>query len=500
MRGIIVIFTILVAVNCRQITFNENDLQQLQKSLHESAIYMRNEVKNEDVSICIGATRAGKSTLINYLIGNKLKSVRHSRFTPISIEKVDNQSVGPEIGRGAASKTTIPTKWVSNVHSNIIIWDAPGFDDNRGTVQDITNAFYLYQLVQNVKSLKIILAIDINDILHDNIKPFISVLKAVENLLGEKMRDFFSSITVILTKVPNTLEGVPVDMEFINEKLADQFLSSFDMDLSYFSKEFVQHLIKYNQQMGFFKRPEIVGNITHAVDVNIFEAINNSTSIPKYNLQQLSPSISETSTLCLYGIRDKLYSKSAFEELQNGIDLLVDKKVMDAETLNYDGNVKAQLKLVLKDLGKIENALFKATFDSNDFFKQIEIFEMLDVGIEKTINENHLLETANLIEFVDKLLNLEESKILSKKLQKVLSTSLLKVKAAISSIREQLGEVTHQEREESMRKEQDEYKQQLLDLNNQIRLLNQANEDKKNFWDKALQFAPFAIGLAGLLG
>ncbi|XP_043478157.1 uncharacterized protein LOC122508709 [Leptopilina heterotoma] len=333
------------------------------KLFHESAIYMRNEVKNEDVSICIGATRAGKSTLINYLIDNKLKSVRHSRFTPISIEKVDNQSVGPEIGRGAASKTTIPTKWVSNVHSNIIIWDAPGFDDNRGTVQDITNAFYLYQLVQNVKSLKIILAIDINDILHDNIKPFISVLKAVENLLGEKMRDFFSSITVILT---------------------NQFLSSTDMELSYISKEFVQHLIKHNQQIGFFKRPEIVGNITHTVDVNIFQSFNNSLSIPKNNFQQLRPSISETSTLCLFGIREKLYSKSGFEELHNGIDILIDKKVMDAENLKYN-NVKNELKLVHEDLSKIENLLFNVSFFAYDFFTQIETLAMTNVGIKKII-------------------------------------------------------------------------------------------------------------------
>lgn len=500
MRGIIVIFTVFVVVKCRQVPFNENDLQQLQKALHESAIYMRNEVKHEDVSICIGATRAGKSTLINYLIGNKLKSVRHSRISPISIEKVDNQSLGPEIGRGATSKTTIPTKWVSNIYSNIIIWDAPGFDDNRGAVQDITNAFYLYQLVQNVKSLKIILAIDVNDLLHDNIKPFISVLKAVESLLGEKMIDFYSSISVIFTKVPNTLEGIPVNMDFINEKLEEQFLTSITMELSYISKEFVHYLIKHNQQIGFFKRPETEDNITSAVDVNIFQAINNSLSIPKNNLQQLRPSISESSSLCLYSIRDKLYSKSAFEELQTALDLLIDKKAMNADNLKYDDNAKYQLQLLQKELSKIENALFETTVFEHDFFKQIEILKMIDVDIGKIINENHLLETVNLIEFVDKLLNLEESKILSKKLQKVLSTSLLKTKAAISSIREYLGEITRNEMEESMRRDREMYMQQLLELNHQIEVLNKENESKKSFWNTALKLAPVFLSIAHLVG
>ncbi|XP_043478146.1 uncharacterized protein LOC122508705 [Leptopilina heterotoma] len=445
MRGIIVIFTILVAVNCQQTQFTENDIRQLQKALHQSTNYMRKEVKNEDASICIGAIRAGKSTLINYLIGTKLKFVRHSRNAPITIEKVDNQSKGPAIGRGATTKTKIPTRWVSDVHSNMSIWDSPGFDDNRGTVQDITNAYYLYQLLQSVNSLKIILTIDINDILHDNIKPFISVLSAVENLLGEKMRNFYSSISVILTKVPNTLEGVPVDMEFINEKLADQFLSNFDIDLSNNSKAFVEHFIKHNEQMGYMKRPEIIGNITTAVDVNIFPAITSTKSIPKNNLQQLRPSISETSQLYLYGIRNTLYSKAAFEELQNGIDSLVDKKVINADNLNYDDDkhVKHQLKLMQKTLKNIDNDLINATSSDHDFFKRIEILKMMDNSIAKTINENHLLETVTLIEFVDKLLDLQEGKILSKKLEKVLSSSRLKVRSAISSIREQLGEITH---------------------------------------------------------
>ncbi|XP_043478141.1 uncharacterized protein LOC122508702 [Leptopilina heterotoma] len=503
MRGIIVIFTIFVAVNCQQKQFTENDLRQLQIALHQSTNYMRKEVKNEDVSICIGATRAGKSTLINYLIGTKLKFVRHSRIAPITIEKVDNQSKGPAIGQGATSKTTIPTKWESNVHSKMIIWDSPGFDDNRGTVQDITNAYYLYQLVKNVNSLKIILVIDVNDILNDNIKPFTSVLKAVENLLGQKMSDFFSSITVIFTKVPNTIEGVPADREIINEKLASQFLLNNGMDLSDNSKEFVKHFIKHKEQMGFLKRPETIGILSSTADVNIFSAITSTKSIPKNNLQQLRPSISETSQLCLYGIRNRLYSKTAFEDLQNGIDSLVDKKVINADNLNYDDDkhVKHQLKLMQKTLKNIDNDLINATSSDHDFSKRIEILKMIDNSIANTINENHLLETVTLIEFVDKLLDLQEGKILSKKLEKVLSSSRLKVRSAISSIREKLGEITHQEREESIRKEQNEYNKQLLNINSKIKGLHEKNHEKKSGWDKLLDLAPYLVaGVLGMIG
>lgn len=464
-------------------TFSENDLKILEKALHESAKYMTREVKDEHVAICIGATRAGKSTLINYLIGNELKAVRVSRVQPVTIIKADNGSLGPEIGSGSTSKTTIPTKWISKNLPDLVIWDAPGFDDNRGAVQDITNAFYLYQLVQNVKSLKIVLAVDINDILHDNIKPFQTVLKAVESLLGNRMKAHFSIISVIFTKVPNTLEDIPVDLQFINEKLTYQFLSSSDMQQSLVSIDFVRYLTLNNNRIAFFKRASL-GPITSNIDVNIFPVIKNSASIQKNTLQELRPSISDSSKLCLYNAREQLLQTSAFTDLEKVVGAVCQKKIQDLESLVNSKETENIIRRHNKDLSAIQSKLFDALFHQDDFYKKMECLETIDVTIRGKIAENNLLEKIKLMEFVDKLLDLEESKQFALSLQSVLMSSIARVKEAISLTNVKLGEVSRQKHEEMMRHEQEVHRKQVADLNKQIQELIERNNRKRSFWEK----------------
>lgn len=483
LRNSLILLALISIVNSYKDTFSESDLQQLKTALHESAKYMKREVKDEHVAICIGATRAGKSTLINYLIGNQLKAVRLSRVQPVTIIKVDDKSIGPEIGSGSTSKTTIPTKWTSKTLPNLAIWDAPGFDDNRGAIQDITNAFYLYQLVQNVKSLKIILAVDINDILHDNIQPFLTVLRAVESLLGSKMKAYFSSVSVIFTKVPDSLDGVPVDMEFINEKLSYQFLSSSDMKLSQVSIDFVRFLIKNNNHIAFFKRASL-GDVTSAIDVNIFPVIVNSGSIQKNTLQELRPSISDSSKLCLFNAREKLLSVSSFADLEKVVNAVCQGKIQSVENFPYNSETENKIKSLNKELVEMQNRLFDAILHENDFYKKMEILETINAGIKKKIDEHNLLEKIKLMEFVDKLLDMEESQQLAFSLQGVLLSSLSRVKEAISSTLVKLGEISQQKHEENMRKEQQAHRNQINALNQQIQDLVEKLNRKKSFWER----------------
>ena len=130
--------------------------------------------------IFIGNTGAGKSTLINYLAGNKLVAFRKS-YKSISqhsdlIEdtKSDPEQEDPDedfkedsdeddeylidavipksgikVGHSSSSETKRPAYWVSE--DKIAYWDCPGFGDTSGEVQDITNAFYINKLLENSK-------------------------------------------------------------------------------------------------------------------------------------------------------------------------------------------------------------------------------------------------------------------------------------------------------------------------------------------------------------
>lgn len=117
--------------------------------------------QGQDIVIFLGNTKAGKSTLINYLIGNKLTAVRENHKT--IIQKTDANAAGPIIGSGSVSETSIPEEW----HSDLIkgeIWDCPGFGDNRSLkdedneaiAKDIINAFYIKKLLDRARSVKFI--------------------------------------------------------------------------------------------------------------------------------------------------------------------------------------------------------------------------------------------------------------------------------------------------------------------------------------------------------
>ncbi|XP_043467446.1 uncharacterized protein LOC122501779 [Leptopilina heterotoma] len=484
---IAIFFAIILIVNCNNHEFVEEDLKHLETALVESSKYMSKEVKEEDVIICIGATRAGKSTLINYLIDNKLKAEKVSYFQSTTISKVDNQSLGPEIGIGSASKTTIPTRWTSGKLPNVAIWDAPGFDDNRGALQDITNAFYTYQLLQKVKSLRIVVVVDINDILHDNIKPFLSVVKALEDLFGNKMRDFFTSISIIFTKVPDTLENVSVDMSFINEKLSYQILSSSDMQLSQVLKDFVQFLIQNNNHIAFFKRPKI-GPVTSAIDVNIFPVIKNCKQIDANSLKEINPSISEYSRICLFKIRDTLYSTQSFQDFQNILISIIDKKVNDLSAISDAIGSENLINQIKNDYTAINTVLHDAIFLAKSFPEKVKVLSAIDNIIVRKVEEHNLFEKFRLMEFVDKLLNLKESIQLDIGIQTVLKSLMLKVQENINSAQTKINSISQQriqiQQMEQAQKQQKELEELHRRLEEQRRESERNRNRRKNFWSR----------------
>jgi len=50
-----------------------------------------------------------------------------------------------------------------------VVWDCPGYNDNRGLTQDIANSFYIKNLFEKASSAKIIVVTDFNDIDHDDV-------------------------------------------------------------------------------------------------------------------------------------------------------------------------------------------------------------------------------------------------------------------------------------------------------------------------------------------
>lgn len=476
---LLLILTVTIIVDSKQRNLNIGDIKELKDAINQATSIMEMEAKYEDIIICIGLPRAGKSTLINYLIGNKLIGERNFQGSPITISKMDD-SPGPAIGSGSTSRTTFPTRWISKHFPGMSLWDAPGFDDNRGPVQDITNSIYIYHLLQKVKSLKMVLVIDINDILHDNIKPFLSVLNAVENIFRDEMNYYFRSISVIFTKVPDNLNNVPVNMEFIKEILREKILSAGELSMSDNSKDFVRFLIWNERHIGFFKRPG-VGLVTSDVEVNIFGAIENAKSAKKNVLTQINPSIADSSMLYLYEAREELLSTSSFMRLQSILHDVLDFKTNKVKLIQKasDSSLISNLVSINEDLNSVKLKIYETFNITLSFHQKVGILQSIDPAIESLINKENLIEKAKLMEIVDKLLELKESDVFVINLEGILETALAKVNEAMINISLKLGEISMKQSKELMENERVRHAEEQQALRNQLMELEKYNEERK---------------------
>ena len=459
--------------------FRLEDLRRLEQALHTASAYMTSQARHEDTAIFIGSTRSGKSSLINYLIGNKLIGKKVSICKPVALIKADN-SPGPQIGIGSTSETAIPSRWDSRKLSGLGIWDAPGFDDNRGVVQDITNAFYINELFKNIKSARIVLVTDINDIANDSIRPFLSLLNSVEHILKERMRDCFSSVAVIFTKVPDYLHDNRVDKKFINELLKEQFLSCSAIDISEPAKEFIKHLIQNNKNIGFFKKAT-PGDVTDfAIDVSITEAIQNTSGVNEQILKQVSPSISQGSKVFLFEVREQLSSMQEFNYLQKLVGNVFGNKLNDFEMMKQDGISCEKLVEINQELSVIRDQFQKVLNSATCLHKKIATIQIIDSSIDRFIRNNNLLQKAKFMEFVDQLLDLKESRHFDFNLHGIILTALTIVEELIIWIKLQLGEVTRREAENELFRTREKYQKEISQLKDEVKNAQVHNEKVRN--------------------
>ena len=116
----------------------------------------------KEAVIVIGETGSGKSTLINYLAGAKLTSVKQIK-PPRIVIKADQQVGDIQIVSGAVSGTAVPDKFFDE-KTGITYFDCPGFGDTRGPEQDIANGFYIKKVFDVAEKIKVVIVIDANSL------------------------------------------------------------------------------------------------------------------------------------------------------------------------------------------------------------------------------------------------------------------------------------------------------------------------------------------------
>ncbi|XP_043473522.1 uncharacterized protein LOC122505768 [Leptopilina heterotoma] len=404
MLKIVIIFALISLINYSETCVLTNaDVVKLEESLISAVYDMEKKSLNEDAIICVGTTRAGKSTLINYLMGNPLLSISKSNYGDYKIIKADNITRGPEIGAGPNSKTTIPTEWNSSLLPGLKIWDSPGFDDTRGTIQETTNSFYMYQLMKNIKSIRFVLVTDFHDINKSSLTSLSNLLNNLLKFFDDTFEDFFPSITFILSKVPYMINDVPVNIEYINYTLNDKLSSITKLNYSPIFIKFLRNIVTNNDRIGLFRSSNKAGIITSDIELNIFSAIKKSKGIPRKNFQNIGSSVSDQSLLCLQSIEDRFIKRLNILKLNNYLLNIIYNKTSNCGELVKNKNMTA-LHAIRKNLTDIKTLINKRMINEN-IYKNIETIEIIDIRMREIIKERQLLCQIKIIKFISQLLN-----------------------------------------------------------------------------------------------
>lgn len=200
-----------------------NSVKNVEKQIDDSFSIDGQSPEDRVLLLLLGPTGSGKTTLYYALTGQELYCFReNSRKLKIEARVKDKNF---EIGHTGTAKTYIPgIKYDSN--TEIIFCDCPGFFDNRGEIQDISNSFAISNVLSRSKKVKILLLASYFDLLSAKGTAFRESCEIVEKLLPDQ-NNFQSIIGLVITHVEPDLCSDDVfflkDVECGNSWLLNSF-------------------------------------------------------------------------------------------------------------------------------------------------------------------------------------------------------------------------------------------------------------------------------------
>ena len=169
--------------------------------------------------ILIGDTGSGKSTLANLLSKNTLVTYASEGHLNLNIKLKDPSNCTTPIGHVARTSETdefIPIP----LDSGEILWDCPGFEDRRGVLAELRNAFRMHKLIESAKHLKLVVTIEESSISATRAALLTNFFKRLNNTLCLGEDDSTSALkdctTLIPTKlsdlIPNAIQNTLIDI------------------------------------------------------------------------------------------------------------------------------------------------------------------------------------------------------------------------------------------------------------------------------------------------
>lgn len=145
----------------------------------------------KDIVVFFGKTGAGKSTLINYLTEKPLR-----RMDGGALEIISLATQALSIGHGDNSCTSTPS---CVPYQGLLYCDFPGFNDTRGSINDIFNAFVMKSIIEKAKTVRIVLVASWSEIDAERGTEFTKYMNGISSLIPRRTIEEISCL--VITKV-----------------------------------------------------------------------------------------------------------------------------------------------------------------------------------------------------------------------------------------------------------------------------------------------------------
>ncbi len=396
----------------RALTQIENGQQQILK-------YTK---KTQKKILIIGYTGSGKSTLINGITDKALifkelteegkKYEMKFYNTRRVIDVVGNTNI--KIRHWVQAETTIPDIYFSK---NVNLIDCPGFEDSRGSIEEIVNSFFINFLFRD--QIKLLLVIP-NNMLYKQIykKRFGDLIKKLKQILRDILI-YRECIGIVVTKTNETKEEVKrklmIELITYNDIKTRKKDKLSDQDIKLFLD------IINSDKMDIFPTPKKIGRVDRkdinyivnmlsktkfieAKNVNITvssEAMNYVSEIGIVLNEDIYNTISAICTSIQNSIEVNLFTIKYLNYLKNlekVIGKLIETKQNDVLSYNYIEEQKTANNFekdnVFKNslLDKFISRVMKYLLDNVDFFEDEWLKDNFKKHCNDLLNKSHFLK------------------------------------------------------------------------------------------------------------